>query len=95
MVLELVIVAIVILLAAWFARSYPKRTRSGLETILALRVLIVGFFLLVFAIVLIFTGIFWLILLGAALLFLIVLFVVTVREGGDLRSATEVMREWI
>lgn len=95
MVLELVVIVGAIVLAVLIARARPSQSRGLLELILAFRTLIVGLFLLAFALVLIFTGIIWMVLLGGLLLFLIVLFVLLVREGGDLRSATEVLRSWI
>lgn len=95
MVVEFVVIGLAIVLAVLLARRRPVQVRSALETLMAFRTVILGGFLLVFALVLIFTGIGFLILLGAALLFLIVLFVVTVLEGGDLRSATEVIRSWL
>jgi Ca2+/Na+ antiporter len=95
MAIELAIIALVVLLAFVIARRRTSETRSVLEILLAFRTMILGAFILVFALVLIFTGIWLLVLLGALLLFLIVLFVVTVREDGDLRSATEVIRSWL
>lgn len=95
MVVEIAIIGAAVLAAIVVARSRPKTVRKWLEVIVAFRTAIFGGFLLVFALVLIFTGIGFLILLGAGLLFLIVLFVVTVLEGGDLRSATEVIRSWL
>lgn len=95
MVLEFIAIGAAIVAALLIARARPGQARRALEFLIAIRALAFGVFLLLFALVLIFTGIIWMVLLGALLLFLVVLFILIVREGGDLRSVTEVMRSWI
>jgi Na+/pantothenate symporter len=95
MVLEFIVIGAAIVLAVVVARRDRQKTKRWLETLLAFRTIILGAFLLVFALVLIFTGIIWLILLGFVLLFLIFLFLVIVRDDGDMRSSSQVIREWL
>lgn len=95
MAVEFVIIVLVVVLGVLIANRRTTEMKRLLEILLAFRSIIFGVFLLIFALVLIFSGIGFLILLGALLLFLAVLFVVIVRNDGDLRSTTEVIRSWL
>lgn len=95
MVVEIAIIGVVVALAVLVANRRTADMKRLLELLIAFRAIIFGAFLLLFALVLIFSGIGFLILVGALLLFLAVLFVVIVRKDGDLRTSTEVIRSWL
>lgn len=92
MVLELVIIAAVLVLAVLWVRSDPGSARTLLDGVLFTRMVLFGLLAIALALVLIFTGIWWLVLVGALLLLLIVLYVLIFEPH---RDVSEVLRSWI
>lgn len=92
MVLELAVIAGVVVLAWWLTTRRPRATRRWLERILFARTVIVGAFLILVALALITTGVWYIVLIGAVILLLIALYVLIFRPHG--RIAAWLRRRW-
>lgn len=92
MVVELLVIAGVAILGYVWVRRNPESAERLLHGVLLTRLVLFGAFVILLALVLVFTGIWWLIFLGAALLLLIWLYVLIFEPHRDL---WEVIDSWI
>lgn len=92
MVVELVVLAAVVVLGILWVRRNPQSAERFLHGVLLTRMVLFGILALALALVLVFTGIWWLVLVGAVLLLLIWLYVLVFEPHWDV---WEVIDGWI
>lgn len=91
MVVELVVLAAVVVLGTLWVRRNPRSAERFLNGVLLTRMVLFGILAIALALVLVFTGIWWLILVGAVLLLLIWVYVLVFEPH---RDVWEVIDGW-